>query len=414
MNNVLIVSNNSLANSDSNGRTLLNLISSLKNHFVFYQFSVNRKASDNNFIYQNYTLSDAQVLSGFKKLKFNLGNTNLEECASNKSQVKKRKNAITMLLRYYLWNMNLLFNNKLKRWLDSVKPQFVIFQAGDCLHMYKLVLKICKKHNSKLIIYNSEDYPFKNFDYFKKRLYRTPFYSFFNYKLRKYTKKTYKCSELNIFLTTKLLNLYKSKLKVCKNCHCIQNSSEIKPTIKNHFRREKIIRYFGNLDNSREKSILDIADIIKNNNLPFKIEIYSNHHIECFDSYSFIQQKGFVDYKELTSLIVSSDVNLHVESFDDFYKRDVENGFSTKIPDIIASNAFFLLYAPKNLYLTNFIRLNEIGFCATSKNELIEKLKEIAKANNNKYSKNMLNFAISNFDVGKNSKLFSGLFEELL
>ena len=142
MNNVLIISNNKLALSDANGRTLLNLLHALKGKYNFFQFSINNNLENNNLIIENFVLSDHEVLNGIKKMKFNLGKINEVENKSASGNKKIKKTALTMLIRYRLWCLNLKFNKKLYNWVktstfttnnDTVETYTVI--KGDTLFM---------------------------------------------------------------------------------------------------------------------------------------------------------------------------------------------------------------------------------------------------------------------------------------
>lgn len=412
MSNVLIISNNTLTFSDSNGRTLLNLIRGIKEKNNLYQFSINNLPGRSNLIKENYSISDFDILQSFKKLRFNVGEIN--KIIDNKSNFKRKrkKTALKMLIRHYMWSIHFRFNKKLFKWFNSIKPEVIIFQAGDCLQLYSLTIKLCRKFKTKLVVYNSEDYPFKNFDYFSKSERTNPIYSFFKHKLNRFSNKIYKISNLNIFLTDELKKLYEKKLNI--KGVCIPNSSSIVPTNNSKYNNPKVIRYFGNLQNNRDQSIEKIAKIIKDNKLPFIIEIFSSTYIKKFENFDFIKQEGFVDYNLLQTLIVSSDVNLHIESFDSFYEKDIKNGFSTKIPDIICSNRLFLLFAPKSIYLSKFISENNLGYYASNDTELLTALREISKSKSNKYSDYMLQYANNYFNIEKNSTTFTMLFEELL
>ena len=78
-----------------------------------------------------------------------------------------RKNPLTCLLRDHLWRSKTWSTKRFWRWVTSFNPQVVLLQAGDMPYLYDLALIVCQKTQSKLVIYNSEDYYFKTWNYMK-------------------------------------------------------------------------------------------------------------------------------------------------------------------------------------------------------------------------------------------------------
>ena len=114
-------------------------------------------------------------------------------------------------------------------------------------------------------------------------------------------------------------------------------------------------------------------------NITYKINIYGkipNDEVKsAFENCAGINYKGFVSYNDVVRIMKESDLLIHAESFDDFYKWDLQYGFTTKIADSLACGTCLFVYAPRELACTQY--LEGIACVATERNQLKEKLMNI-------------------------------------
>ena len=84
-----------------------------------------------------------------------------------------------------------------------------------------------------------------------------------------------------------------------------------------------------------------------------------------------------MSYDQVVQIIATSDILVHAECFEDFYKKNLRYAFSTKIADSLASGTCFLVYAPEKLACTEYLRRNKAAWVVTEPENLrpvLEKL----------------------------------------
>ena len=113
-----------------------------------------------------------------------------------------------------------------------------------------------------------------------------------------------------------------------------------------------------------------------------------------------------MSYSEVVKIMQESDLLLHAESFDDFYRWDLQYGFTTKIADSLACGTCFFVYAPEELACTQYLK--EITCTVSEKSKLKQKLSEILEndALREKYLSNGLEAVEKNHRMDKNGDRF--------
>ena len=164
---VLILSNECLSVRTANGRTL-------DNFFVGYpkeglaQFSLQSVSPDFDRCEKYFCVSDGEALNAFLKGK-KVGKrlTPEQEAAPAASCKSHSRTALTMMLRNLAWNSGRWRKGGFSQFVRDFDPQVILVQAGDCGFMLRLARKLAKQYEIPLVVYNSEGYFFKKFDYFR-------------------------------------------------------------------------------------------------------------------------------------------------------------------------------------------------------------------------------------------------------
>lgn len=107
----------------------------------------------------------------------------------------------------------------------------------------------------------------------------------------------------------------------------------------------------------------------------------------------------------------NSDVLLHVEDFEPFYREGLKRAFSTKVADTLASGKCFLLYAPEEIACVDYVRKNDVAFTVTEKSELKNMLKALAESpeKREQYREKALELVRKNHDSEKNAQAFQSV-----
>jgi len=378
--NLLIISNNCLSNTDSNGRTLQNFLIGWPTEHIA-QFYIQNKISDSVICSNYYRITDRQALEAF--LGRNKPYRKIEECTSSVENSSRQevpsRNAITMLARNFIWNSNRWWTSSFDDWLDSFNPQIILLQAGDCSFMLRLAECISRKFDAPLVIYNSESYYFKDSDYFGSSGIKHWFYPLFIKQFRRQFKRTLPNATISIYACDKLKKAYDDEFNSPSDV--VYTATSLSP---NHLIEEHTaftVSYLGNLGIGRHVPLIEIANALQRISPDIYLNIYGKTNndevIRLFDNCRGIKYHGFVSYEKVIEVMNSSDLLVHAENFSDFYTKDLEFAFSTKIADSLAVGTSFLLYAPKNLACSQYLNENKAAFVVSDYQSLEATLRTI-------------------------------------
>ena len=409
---ILVISNDCFSKSSSNGRTMANFFSQWPKdkiaQFYIHDYNLSKETCENY-----YHITDQDVLKSMFFIKPRKVNNKTSSSNSNSSSGVNR-NALTMLLRNFAWNLGIWKKYGFSKWVLSYNPDIVLLQAGDSPFMYNLAVSICKKTQAKLVIYNSEGYYFKNYDYFKSKGIAHLIYPIFLHVLKNSLEKAYAISCHNIYSCGQLKEAYDEKFK--QNASVIYTSSSMKMIFKDNFTCKKpIISYCGNLGVNRHKSLIEIGTIIHDFDNDMCLDVYGrlpNSIIKDeLENCKGINYKGLVSYDEVQSIMYNSDINIHVESFEKFYIEDLKYGFSTKIADSLSCGTCFLVYAPKDIACVTYLQNNNAAHVVTNKNDLKSILYRIINdvEYRQKYLLNASKVAKQNHDQDRNIQKFQSI-----
>lgn len=415
---VLIISNNALNKANSNGRTLMNLFCSEDSESLaqfFLQGEPDFEACKNYF-----SASDSAVLKAVLKRRSAGRAVEKSEPQSQampeSGKVKKKmpKNPLTMLIRNFFWSRK-CWRKNFYNWVDGFKPECVLFQAGDAPFLYNISLEIARKYGVPLVIYNSEDYYFKDYNYFRDSGITGAFYPTFRSILKKAVKKALDYAAISVYISEDLKDTYDKEFG--KNSVAIYTATEVEPAFAEN--KKPVFSYLGNLGVNRHIGLVKIAKALNKINPDYKLDVYgkiSDDNIkQAFDACDALNYCGLVGYERVKEVIAESLLVFHTESTDPFYCRDIRHGFSTKIADSLASGTCFVIFAPEMLSCTRYIRQNECGCVITDEAELEAALKEIIgnRELREHYISNALKIVEKNHNLIKNRALMAELINGL-
>lgn len=413
---VLIISNECLSNVSSNGRTLRNfLIGWPKDKLA--QFFLRNVAPDFDVCDRYYYVSDSAALNSFLKGRAANGALPTESQTTTPSpQKKKPRNAATMIMRNAVWNSMRWAGEDFYKWVEEFSPELILLQAGDCTFMLKLARKLAKKYNIPIVIYNSEAYYFKRYDYFRSSGIAKLAYPIFYRGFCKEFEKTIKLAKKSIYICDKLKNDYDARFDLPSEV--VYTATQITPAV--HEKTDSAIRisYLGNLGVGRHEGLVEIANALQSISSDYKLNVYGkipNDEVQdAFDKCLGIRYMGFVSYSEVVDIIQSSDILVHTENFSDFYREDLKYAFSTKLADSLASGNCFILYAPEEMACAQYLSENEIAYVVSRKEDLIPVLKQLCDSTEAraKYVDNALRFVQKNHRAEANSARFQEILRE--
>lgn len=409
---VLVFSNNCFSKTDSNGRTLGNFFEGWPKDKLA-QFYIQNAKPDFSYCCHYFRVTDAQAIKAICG-----GNKGgiltesysekqiLKHISDNNIKKKSSRNSVSMLIRDAIWNIGCWKSVEYEKWVQNINPEIVLLQAGDCAFMFKLAMSTARQFGAKFVVYNTEGYYFKRFDYFRSRGFAHLMYPIFRYNLAKTIKKAYNMADFTIFNCDALREDFSNEFHIksdvvytATDFCAYENRKEV--------RSEFVTSYAGNLGVGRPQSLVDVANVLQSINQSYYLDVYgtlpNEETKQLFRNCPGIRFHGRISYDEVKKVMQDSDLLIHVESFDSFFKEDSKYAFSTKIADCLAANTCFLMYAPSEFAATQYLVKNQTAYVANCfedlqilLQELIDNPKlrnrycinamELAKKNHDKYS----------------------------
>lgn len=382
---LLVVSNSCFSNNTSNGRTLRNFLVGWEPDKIA-QFYIQNEEPDFTVCHNFYRVTDGQALRAFFK-GVKVGgkvecSSDKETAAINNASTKKhRRNSFSMLLRELVWSTGRWKSDDFKEWLDSCSPEVILLQSGDSPFMLKFASDISKKRNIPLVIYNSEVYYFKKFDYFRSKgiphLLYPVFHSYYKYIF----KKTIRRAEGSVYNCEMIKEKYDKEFNLPSKV--IYTATQAEYINKTKTSDKFVVSYLGNLGVGRHEGLIEIGKALQNISPEHKLDVYGkipNDTVKvAFENCKGINYKGFISYEQVLDVMSDSDLLVHVENFSDFYRKDLQYAFSTKIADSLAMGVGFLLYAPQEVACSKYLKDNEAAFVVNNKDELFKTLKALTE-----------------------------------
>lgn len=380
MKRILIISPGPFSKSDNDGQTLEDFFQGW-NKDDLAQFYITDIPPDTDFCSRLLNVSDKKVVNTLLR-KSNTIQTNNKDLSN---EIKKgggygcKKTPIVMLLRNILWSISSWETQEVKEWITSFKPDYLFFDIGDNAYLMHYVLKLKNKLKIPLLLHNTEGYYFFKQSYLKDASwFSNLFYPMWHWSVRRAFVKVMKETDYVFYCCQKLFDDYSKEFSVQSSVvykSCLSPAKE--PRF--HISDKVIISYAGNLGYNRVSALIEVADCLKEISDNLVIDIYgrckNQKDLELLGNHECINYHGFVSFEEVQKINEESDILIHVESV--ICAEEVRYGFTTKIPDCLGSGNVFFLFAPNHVACAEYIRDNIPEIVASSKDELLSKLKPI-------------------------------------
>lgn len=376
---VLIISHCQLSVNYSIGKTLASLFSAF-NKNELCQLYVHAGLPDIDICESYYRLTDKDVIKGVFRFgaKGNevsaMGNDT--DNAFRKSTKPLRAIKLKELLRDAIWKASPWFGKDLRTWLDKEKPTCIFVAVGSGKFLYDIALKISKVYNIPVITYVCDDYYFDRTD-------RSLTGKIWSRKLRKKSDRLFTSSKAIVSICPKMSEIYRNTFYT--QTYTVMTGASINKR-KEFNKNEKVknLNYFGKLSLRRYESIFDIGKTLDEINLSdcenFVLNIYCGGITEemkmFFNGVKAIRFHDFVRGEDFVREFLTSDLLLHVESFDERMKERVKYSVSTKIADSLASGIPLFAYGPCGIASMDYLAENSAAITVMDKNQLKNGLRD--------------------------------------
>lgn len=382
---ILIISYNPLCLFNNGGKSLVSIFSSFKSNELI-QFYIHNVLPDDEWCSSFFRLTEFDLLNIFKKK-----NINRYLVSPNKKSITKQDHSFyvsslkhrsfKLLIRDLIWSVFKWNNAQLKLWINKNSPDVIFSDTGDSSFLYKIAMKLSKQYNKPLIGYFGDDY-------YSLKAEKNEFFKRYQlYQLRKTIKLfTETCDKL-IFINHSFAKYYINQfnLNLSKVLTIFNGSNfnfeeqKIKLVNNNGFR---VLSYIGNLSLSRGDNLITIGkaldSINKEENKNHVLLIYSkniNNFSDKCKGIKSINYKGFIPGHEVYEAIMSSDIIIHTESFEESNIEKAKFSLSTKIADSLSSGKCLLAYGPSNVASIEYLIEENCAYVITSSSDLTRQLK---------------------------------------
>lgn len=281
--------------------------------------------------------------------------------------LKKRKyNFWLKWLRELLWEISPWGHKALNQWIDDIAPTILIYMVGESIFMDHLVLKTLKRTSAKLVLYNGEAY--RIIDFKKRKGLERAYYR----RVEKLYQRLNQNASLIIFNCVPLMKGY-ARIYPSHARQIVAYNSDFYTCSEYRSHSPLVISYFGNLGVGRVDSLLQVADVLSAVAPELWLDIYGK--AADADSIKLEQQSNirfhsFVPPETLRSIAESSDILLHVESFQEEIASKLHYAFSTKLAQYLCAGRPLLCYAPESSASVEYLKRENGALVATSRSEL--------------------------------------------
>lgn len=353
--NILIISNIELDTRNASGNTYANWFSDWKDAKIGCIYCRDTFVQ-NNFCSHYYSVSPFNIVKNLL-CPWRIGKYyQSTDLGNNKSNIDEREHklinygknnkirSLFYLINDLLYSSKLWINNKYKNFINEFSPDIIFYFAKADAFLLQNIKYIQAHTSAKVVAFFADDV------YARFKDSRGLIYRIFEKRFKKIVSladKNYGASQLMCLEYSNLFNITITPLY--KGCDIQSYKNKINTPIR--------IVYAGNLFYGRDSTLACLARAISKINqtlIKYQLEIYTNTYItpELFNSLEIPGAShiyGARNYDEIKQIMQSSDIVLHVESFNPKNIRSVRLSFSTKISDCLQSGSMLMVIGPRNI-----------------------------------------------------------------
>lgn len=370
---ILIISDVPLRDDNSVGNTYSNLFKNFEG-VEFANLYCKPGNPDSSIAKEYYQITEKKMLTSLirkKRKNMKLSQCHGEILSSNEQKFYDKIRILRFqsffLIRELIWKIGKWRTKELNDFLNEFKPDIIFSFCLDFIY-YSDLIDYCRKYSgAKLVLYFCDDiyaYTMKN-----------PLNLIYKYFVRKRIDNLVKNCDLMYGATPQLANeysvlFYKKVIPLYKICETV---SECKSIVNNPIK----ITYTGNLFYGRWKTLKLIAQAIEEINcdsIKAQLEIYTTGLTTkemdiALNIKGSSQVLGAIPYDQVKSVLKSSDLVLHAESFEKKEIIKTRLSFSTKIADCMQSGSCLLAVGPEETASINLLKKNKIALVVSDNNK---------------------------------------------
>ena len=378
---VLVIANNFISTTNSNGRTLGGLFTGWPKECIA-EIGVVAQNPDFNICGKYYLITDGEIKNAFLKMKKAKGKVLSE--SDNISFVggrgKRKRTSLTMLVRHFIWAGNRWYSDDLKKWIKEYNPEAILLQNSDATFIMRMGQVLARDYNIPLYMFNTEGFYFFKQDFISKAQLSNLFFPIFRAILRRQDRKTMRDVKFIFHGNGQLKEDYDNEFHIDSIVlYAGSKLATYRDVTSFKLHNPPTFAYIGNFEYKRPYALTEVAEVINQVCPESVLDVYGGLTAAqkgVLSQYDNIKLHGFVNYDSVIEAIGKSDVLFHVEVQNE-YQEALKYGFSTKIADSVSSGKCFVIYSSPKIAGAKYIIETGAGWFVKTKHELQECIKTI-------------------------------------
>lgn len=286
--------------------------------------------------------------------------------------VSHKKSVIISFLQGVLDNLPKRYSPKAINEVDEFAPD-IIYTLGENISSLKLSSQLSKKYDAPIVIHVMDD--IESNIYKEGRLVMP-----FRRKYLRLLNEIYKNNRYHLAIGETMA------IEFSRRHHCdyefVMNCVERVYPSEQPMNDPLRMVFSGGLHGGRDATLMRIARLISQDDYlkkKFDLNIYTSRDFvnSCVDLKKNCRLHEYVPTDRIIENLSSSDILLHVESFDDNEIEYFKYSMSTKIPEYLSVGRPILGFGPLTVSSISYIRNNNVGRVAQNEIELRKALLDL-------------------------------------
>lgn len=367
---VLVISHNPMSVRTSIGKTLVSLFSSFEKDELC-QLYINAGRPERDMCSSCYRITEKSVLKGIFTRRVYGGVVTGEDTpvvqnapVSKKSSANRNKPYVD-LLRDTMWALSPWYNKKVRRWVKEQQPTCIFVAIGSNKFLYNMALKISREFSLPLYTYVCDDF-------YTMKPPKELLGGLWSRLLRRKTRQLLGASSGIVSICSEMSEVYQKEFGVPATTVMTGSNYALvaEPRVSDSV---DTFRYFGKVSLNRYKSLSAIGKVLdlineeqgKNCILDIYCGAVSPQEERVLTQSKSIKLNDFISGQEFEDTFFSSQVLVHIESFDEESVDRVRHSVSTKIADSLSCGIPLLAYGPGEVASMGHLLRNKCAFVAT-------------------------------------------------
>ena len=261
---------------------------------------------------------------------------------------------------------------RIRKFLKEFAPD-CIYTLGNSIDAMKYVCKVAKLCGISVLPHFMDNWQ-------ESHRYGNGKYPLHQKVTQKWLKKMYAYAACALTISEKMAEVYGRRWKI--RHFALMNTVDVERfrCEQNRTAGEKVFVYAGGLHLNRYRSLAAIAKSVDEQNAThpeklYHLEIYTDEkskslYESALSVYSSVTFRPYVTHENILSVYRRAFVLVHIESFDTENRSFIRYSLSTKISEYLATGLPILLYAPSDIFVTEYLKSHDAAAVASDENTL--------------------------------------------